>query len=197
MKKFDPHEWKPSEKSDCKNWNRDYYLRLINLKGNKLVLAGAFDVQKLLKRYSTLTPHKCGNMYDWKKKEALEKKDLVGFRSVYQTIRETFWKKRYGNFSRRPTRSVRIEKNFPPKSICHGLDKSVLYLLCSTPHLFCQKKKIIAPLELALTLKGLALMGNDAIWATSLDYGGHTMKMAGLYPLSRFLLYQAGVDILC
>ena len=39
-------------------------IRLINLKGNKLVLAGAFDVRKLLKRYSTLTPHKCGNMYD-------------------------------------------------------------------------------------------------------------------------------------
>ena len=38
------------------------------------------------------------------------------------------------------------------------------YLLCSTPpFFFCQKKKIIATLELALTLKGLALMGNDAI----------------------------------
>ena len=39
-------------------------IRLINLKGNKLVLAGAFDVRKLLKRYSTLTPHICGNLYD-------------------------------------------------------------------------------------------------------------------------------------
>jgi hypothetical protein len=70
-------------------------------------------------------------------------------------------------------------------------------LLCSTTPFFSQKKKIIATLELALTFKGLALMGNDANWATSLDYGGHTMKMAGLYPLSRFLLYQAVVDILC
>jgi len=39
------------------------------------------------------------------------------------------------------------------------------YLLCSTPpfFFFAKKKKIIATLELALTLKGLALMGNDAI----------------------------------
>ncbi len=64
------------------------------------------------------------------------------------------------------------------------------------PH-FLPKKKIIATLELGLTWKGLALMGNDAIWATLLDYGGHTMMMAGLYPLSQFLLYQAVVGILC
>ncbi len=71
------------------------------------------------------------------------------------------------------------------------------HLLCSTPPCFCQKKKIIATLELAVALKGLALMGNDAIWATSLGYGGYTMKMTGLYPLSQFLLYKAVVDILC
>jgi hypothetical protein len=64
-------------------------------------------------------------------------------------------------------------------------------------HIFFSTKKIIVTLELALTWKGLALMGNDAIWATSLDYGGHTMTMAGLYQLSRFLLYQAVVGILC
>ena len=39
-----------------------------------------------------------------------------------------------------------------------------IFAVLNTPiFFFCQKKKIIATLELALTLKGLALMGNDAI----------------------------------
>ena len=38
-----------------------------------------------------------------------------------------------------------------------------IFAVLNTPIFFCQKKKIIATLELALTLKGLALMGNDTI----------------------------------
>ena len=41
-----------------------------------------------------------------------------------------------------------------------------IFAVLNTPiffFFFCQRKKIIATLELALTLKGLALMGNDAI----------------------------------
>ncbi len=38
-----------------------------------------------------------------------------------------------------------------------------IFAVLNTPIFFAKKKKIIATLELALTLKGLALMGNDAI----------------------------------
>ncbi len=40
-----------------------------------------------------------------------------------------------------------------------------IFAVLNTPifFFFCQKKKIIVTLELKLTLKGLALMGNDAI----------------------------------
>jgi hypothetical protein len=38
-----------------------------------------------------------------------------------------------------------------------------IFAVLNTPFFFCQKKIIIATLELKLTLKGLALMGNDAI----------------------------------
>jgi hypothetical protein len=69
--------------------------------------------------------------------------------------------------------------------------------ICCAQHPNFFANVFFATLELVLTLKGLTLMGNDATWATLLDYGGHTMKMAGLYPLSQFLLYQAVVDILC
>ena len=50
------------------------HIRLIELKGNIWDLAGAFDVWKSLKRYLTLTPYICGNLYDWKNKKLLKKR---------------------------------------------------------------------------------------------------------------------------
>ena len=55
---------------------------------------------------------------------------------AYRTIRETFWKKRYVNFSRRPTRSVRIEIFSRPKQRCYLLDLSVICHLSEIPTYF-------------------------------------------------------------